>query len=663
MKKLCYISILVVLISSGFAIQNTTTDFVQNTTPVELSKNVRRLNYQIVWSLTINHIAALGVTPVWDTMLWVSSGGRTGSTDPNWMLIYNLNTMTLVDSFLQGTPETWGYRDMCFYSGYVYAGYEGYVNKIDPVTHTVVGHYAVSTPNPVRALMDNDVEDSLWSATFTAPIYKFWNQGGTSRQVAPAVWALYGLAYDAHGYVWGSAQNPMSTLVKYSYPTFTTLDTATITEITNPLGDSAIAGGCEMWRDSFLLYLGQAKPLDKVYCIKPTPPPANDVGLDAILYPTGTHRLNTQMIPMARVKNYGTSAQTSFEVICSIVGTGGNVRYTNIKPVSSLAAGDTVRVSFDAWTPSVAEVESVIMRTTLTGDQNPGNNRKFNLTVIAQYVQDFEADNGGYVPNPATGAWEWGTPTYVSGPASAFSGTKCWGTVLAGPYTLSANWKLNSCKYTATANNPVLGFMHWYMIETSYDGGNVKYSTDTITWTLLHPTVDPYNHVGYTGTGIVGESCWSSSTAINWHAAAVTIPVNSGQSFWVRWHFASDPSVQYAGWYIDDVSGAGFQSGIAEENTNTILKTALYASKPNPVINGLAKISFNLSKPSKVNLTIYDASGRVIKTLVNTKLEQGVYTYNWNGKDDADRNIAEGIYFYTLKTDNQNFTKKLIYTR
>jgi flagellar hook assembly protein FlgD len=63
----------------------------------------------------------------------------------------------------------------------------------------------------------------------------------------------------------------------------------------------------------------------------------------------------------------------------------------------------------------------------------------------------------------------------------------------------------------------------------------------------------------------------------------------------------------------------------------------------------------------------------VVKTLVNNQVERGIYNLTWDGKDDNNRSVAEGIYFYTLETDplrrsgseasKQNFTKKLVMTR
>jgi flagellar hook assembly protein FlgD len=85
--------------------------------------------------------------------------------------------------------------------------------------------------------------------------------------------------------------------------------------------------------------------------------------------------------------------------------------------------------------------------------------------------------------------------------------------------------------------------------------------------------------------------------------------------------------------------------------------------KPNPVTNGMAQISFSLAEPGRVALKIYDASGRTVKTLANAQLARGRYNMTWNGKDENNRNVADGIYFYTLETSKQKFTKKMVYTR
>jgi hypothetical protein len=396
-------------------------------------------------------------------------------------------------------------------------------------------------------------------------------------------------------------------------------------------------------------------------------PPARDVGVDAIISPLGVTQLNQPMIPIARVKNYGSQSQ-SFAVGCSIIGPGHVVRYTNAQNVTNLAPGDTARVNFTSCTPTNAETDTVIMKTLLANDSVPANDRKSRTTLVGNILyQDFEANNGGYIADPPDTCWQWGTPTTV-GPSSAYSGAKCWGTKIASNYSNNANWKLTSVQFTANINNPVLKFFHWYSFEgtsTRFDGGNVKISIGGGPWTLINP-VGGYVGVAYTtNVAITGESCYAGTNA-QWSEATFNLPVNSGQTFNIRWHFGTDLSVAtYPGWYVDDVMGIGFVTvGIAEENLiNPIQITSLYNVRPNPVVNGLAQISFTISSPTRTLLKIYDASGRLMKTLVNSKLDNGVYNLIWNGTDDNNHEVAEGIYFYTLTTENHNSTKKLIFTR
>jgi hypothetical protein len=398
--------------------------------------------------------------------------------------------------------------------------------------------------------------------------------------------------------------------------------------------------------------------------LRPSVPPAADVGVDAISAPPSVHMINTPMTPAARVKNYGSAAQT-FPVVCSIIGPGNAVRYANTQTVTNLAPGDTTNVAFTAWTPTIAEMDTVIVRTSLGNDSVFVNNSKSSAVTIGNVVlQTFEVNNGGYIADPSSGAWAWGTPT--SGPNAAYSGTKLWATVLGGNYTASANWKLTTDNFVAVADNPVLQFMHWYDTEASYDGGNVKISTDHgANWTLITPVG------GYSGTanssnvGIPLEPCFTGHVQGFWEEENFVLDVDSGQTFLIRWHFGSDGSVYYPGWYIDNVVGLNciWSTGITEDDPVTIIKTVLNAPKPNPITNRTAKLSFSIASPSQTSLKIYDASGRLIITLVNEHLTSGRYDYTWNGTDDNNRAVAAGIYFYKLNTDNYTSTKKLVLNR
>jgi flagellar hook assembly protein FlgD len=49
-----------------------------------------------------------------------------------------------------------------------------------------------------------------------------------------------------------------------------------------------------------------------------------------------------------------------------------------------------------------------------------------------------------------------------------------------------------------------------------------------------------------------------------------------------------------------------------------------------------------------------------VKTLVHKVLASGEYSVVWNGRDDNGKSVSSGIYFYKMKTDNFEKTRKMI---
>jgi len=86
---------------------------------------------------------------------------------------------------------------------------------------------------------------------------------------------------------------------------------------------------------------------------------------------------------------------------------------------------------------------------------------------------------------------------------------------------------------------------------------------------------------------------------------------------------------------------------------------ALYQNQPNP-FKDLTKIAFTLPRECKVSLFVYNVTGRRVRTLIDEKMKPGNYNLKWNGKDNHNRNLAQGIYFYRLQTEDFKDTKKTI---
>lgn len=72
-----------------------------------------------------------------------------------------------------------------------------------------------------------------------------------------------------------------------------------------------------------------------------------------------------------------------------------------------------------------------------------------------------------------------------------------------------------------------------------------------------------------------------------------------------------------------------------------------------PIQPGNMGISFDLFEPATVTLTIENCYNTVIKTLLDHEsLPGGTYEINWNGRDDREAEIVEGIYFFHLIIEN-----------
>jgi hypothetical protein len=74
--------------------------------------------------------------------------------------------------------------------------------------------------------------------------------------------------------------------------------------------------------------------------------------------------------------------------------------------------------------------------------------------------------------------------------------------------------------------------------------------------------------------------------------------------------------------------------------------------------NSATRIEYLLSVPDMVTLTILNASGQKIETLVNEWQKQGTYQIIWDGS-----NFSSGIYFYQLQTNHFIQTKKMILSK
>ena len=86
---------------------------------------------------------------------------------------------------------------------------------------------------------------------------------------------------------------------------------------------------------------------------------------------------------------------------------------------------------------------------------------------------------------------------------------------------------------------------------------------------------------------------------------------------------------------------------------------ALHANYPNP-FNPSTTIRYQLPHDAKVRLELFDVLGQKVRVLVRQGQLSGHYRVVWDGRDDAGRFAAAGVYFYRLQAGEQTQVRKLL---
>jgi predicted outer membrane repeat protein len=142
----------------------------------------------------------------------------------------------------------------------------------------------------------------------------------------------------------------------------------------------------------------------------------------------------------------------------------------------------------------------------------------------------------------------------------------------------------------------------------------------------------------------VGEylyNAWAVAGADTSHDSFTFVKLESGGSDGMSGWFNSGSL------FPDENSGEDAASAIPDEAT-------LAGAYPNP-FNPATTIAFALPREARVSLTVYDAAGRQVATLVDGYRSAGSHEVTFNAS-----NLASGIYFYRLAAENFTATGKLV---
>jgi len=156
----------------------------------------------------------------------------------------------------------------------------------------------------------------------------------------------------------------------------------------------------------------------------------------------------------------------------------------------------------------------------------------------------------------------------------------------------------------------------------------------------------------------VSDYLRQAADSTNWPEGIQYDPENDGTiltSLGVHEHWNNSTDKQYSG---NLGTGNGIELvmiegvGTAVEKQNPVAKDfRLYQNYPNP-FNPTTTISFDLRKNAAVQLTVYDALGKVVKVLVDDKLSQGRHNVAWNGTNHSGSSVGSGIYICKINVNS-----------
>ncbi len=99
-----------------------------------------------------------------------------------------------------------------------------------------------------------------------------------------------------------------------------------------------------------------------------------------------------------------------------------------------------------------------------------------------------------------------------------------------------------------------------------------------------------------------------------------------------------------------------------EEGKPSINWEGIESVKPT-LVRDFCRISYTVPARSNVNLSVYDATGSLVRTLVDGVVEAGNQTVTWDRRDAAGRRVAAGTYFYRLTINGNSVSAKALLLR
>lgn len=105
---------------------------------------------------------------------------------------------------------------------------------------------------------------------------------------------------------------------------------------------------------------------------------------------------------------------------------------------------------------------------------------------------------------------------------------------------------------------------------------------------------------------------------------------------------------------------APLRDGIMAGPTGVVRPALMLGMNP---VSGAARIGYSLPASGAARLAVYDATGSLVRVLVDAAIPSGNHYAIWDGRSRTGRPVSAGVYFVKLETGNAVLSRKLVLQR
>jgi photosystem II stability/assembly factor-like uncharacterized protein len=155
--------------------------------------------------------------------------------------------------------------------------------------------------------------------------------------------------------------------------------------------------------------------------------------------------------------------------------------------------------------------------------------------------------------------------------------------------------------------------------------------------------------LGWIG-GPTGPTYETTDGGASWHLAGFGVHIN-------RFRFLG-PSIGYAA----GSTVYKYTTTIGVPASSGLPVLTLTWSHPNPFARSTT-LGYSLARASNVRITIIDAQGRRIATLLDAPQPEGTHEVQWNARDGRGEAVGAGVYWYRLEAAGSAQAQKMLLVR